>query len=97
MQTEIDYLNAEIKQLEQQVEHLLRENHRLQPKQNPLDNHPRLVQLAELVDLQRVQCVSMPDDKGFKVTLVSGVIVFGTKEQYPAFIDKYSRYLTIKG
>ena len=26
-----------------------------------------------------------------------GVIVFGTKEQYPAFIDKYSRYLTIKG
>ena len=54
----------------------------------------RLFLLAEVVDLQRVQCVSRLDEKGFKVTLVSGVVVFGLPDLYEDFMKKYIYYLS---
>lgn len=67
-QSELAYLKQEIIGLNQQIEVLLRENHRLTcqgttPKTMSIEDHPRLCQLAELVDLQRVQCVSSLSEK----------------------------------
>ena len=53
----------------------------------------RTFMLSELVDLQRVQSVGMVSDYNFRVTLVSGVEVFGKPEQYKEFLEKYMSYL----
>ncbi len=56
----------------------------------------RTFMLSELVDLQRVQCVGAVNDYNFRVTLVSGVEVFGKPEQYKDFLEKYMTYLESK-
>lgn len=50
----------------------------------------------EIVDLQRVQCVSMSNGVSFDVTLVSGVIVKGQHAQFANFMNKYMNYLESK-
>jgi len=50
----------------------------------------------EIVDLQRVQCVSMSNGVSFDVTLVSGVIVKGQHVQFSNFMNKYMNYLESK-
>ena len=52
--------------------------------------------LSELVDLQRVQSVSVLNDCNFRVTLVSGVEAFGKPKQYLDFLEKYLAYLESK-
>ena len=52
--------------------------------------------LSELVDLQRVQSVRMPNDVNFCITQVSGVVVYGDLDQFDAFINKYMTYLESK-
>ncbi len=48
----------------------------------------RTFMLSELVDLQRVQSVGMVNDYNFRVTLVSGVEVYGNLDQYKTFFKK---------
>ena len=50
----------------------------------------------EIVDLQRVQCVSMSNGVSFDVTLVSGVIVKGQHAQFRNFMNKYMNYVESK-
>lgn len=50
----------------------------------------------EIVDLQRVQCVSMSNGVSFDVTLVSGVIVKGQHAQFSNFMNKYMNYVESK-
>ena len=50
----------------------------------------------EIVDLQRVQCVSMSNGVSFDVTLVSGVVVKGQHVQFSNFMNKYMNYLESK-
>lgn len=50
----------------------------------------------EIVDLQRVQCVSMSNGVSFDVTLVSGVVVKGQHVQFSNFMNKYMNYLGSK-
>ena len=50
----------------------------------------------EIVDLQRVQCVSMSNGVSFDVTLVSGVIVKGQHAQFANFMNKYMSYVESK-
>lgn len=50
----------------------------------------------EIVDLQRVQCVSMSNGVSFDVTLVSGVIVKGQHAQFANFMNKYMNYVESK-
>lgn len=50
----------------------------------------------EIVDLQRVQCVSMSNGVSFDVTLVSGVIVKGQHAQFRNFMNKYMCYVESK-
>ena len=56
----------------------------------------RTFMLSELVDLQRVQSVRMPNDVNFCITQVSGVVVYGDLDQFDAFINKYMTYLESK-
>lgn len=56
----------------------------------------RTFMLAELVDLQRVQSVRMPNGVNFCVTQVSGVVVYGDLDQFEPFMDKYMNYLESK-
>ena len=50
----------------------------------------------EIVDLQRVQCVSMSNGVSFDVTLVSGVVVKGHHIQFAGFMNKYMNYVESK-
>lgn len=50
----------------------------------------------EIVDLQRVQCVSMSNGVSFDVTLVSGVVVKGQHVQFANFMNKYMCYVESK-
>ena len=50
----------------------------------------------EVVDLQRVQCVSMSNGVSFDVTLVSGVVVKGQHAQFSNFMNKYMNYVESK-
>ena len=50
----------------------------------------------EIVDLQRVQCVSMSNGVSFDVTLVSGVVVKGQHAQFSSFMSKYMAYVESK-
>ena len=50
----------------------------------------------EIVDLQRVQCVSMSNGVSFDVTLVSGVVVKGQHAQFSNFMNKYMDYVESK-
>ena len=50
----------------------------------------------EIVDLHRVQCVSMSNGVSFDVTLVSGVVVKGQHVQFSNFMNKYMNYLESK-
>ena len=50
----------------------------------------------EIVDLQRVQCVSMSNGVSFDVTLVSGVVVKGQHVQFSNFMNKYMSYVESK-
>ena len=50
----------------------------------------------EIVDLQRVQCVSMSNGVSFDVTLVSGVVVKGQHVQFSNFMNKYMCYVESK-
>jgi len=50
----------------------------------------------EIVDLQRVQCVSMSNGVSFDVTLVSGVVVKGQHAQFNGFMNKYMNYVESK-
>lgn len=50
----------------------------------------------EVVDLQRVQCVSMSNGVSFEITLVSGVVVKGQHVQFSNFMNKYMNYLESK-
>ena len=55
---------------------------------------PRMAFISnEIVDLQRVQCVSMSNGVSFDVTLVSGVVVKGQQAQFANFLNKYMNYL----
>ncbi len=56
----------------------------------------RTFMLSELVDLQRVQSVRMPNGVNFCITQVSGVVVYGNLDQFDAFINKYMTYLESK-
>ena len=49
--------------------------------------------LASLVQFKYVQTISTPNDTNFVVGLAGGYEVFGTPEQYDAFIDKYLTWL----
>lgn len=58
---------------------------------------PRMAFISnEIVDLQRVQCVSMSNGVSFDVTLVSGVVVKGQHVQFSNFMNKYMNYLESK-
>lgn len=58
---------------------------------------PRMAFISnEIVDLQRVQCVSMSNGVSFDVTLVSGVIVKGQHAQFANFMNKYMSYVESK-
>lgn len=58
---------------------------------------PRMAFISnEIVDLQRVQCVSMSNGVSFDVTLVSGVIVKGQHAQFSNFMNKYMNYVESK-
>lgn len=58
---------------------------------------PRMAFISnEIVDLQRVQCVSMSNGVSFDVTLVSGVIVKGQHVQFSNFMNKYMSYVESK-
>ena len=58
---------------------------------------PRMAFISnEVVDLQRVQCVSMSNGVSFDVTLVSGVIVKGQHVQFSNFMNKYMNYVESK-
>jgi small nuclear ribonucleoprotein (snRNP)-like protein len=58
---------------------------------------PRTAFLAdEIVDLQRVQCVSMSNGVSFEITLVSGVVVKGQHVQFSNFMNKYMSYVESK-
>lgn len=58
---------------------------------------PRMAFISnEIVDLQRVQCVSMSNGVSFDVTLVSGVIVKGQHAQFSNFVNKYMNYVESK-
>jgi hypothetical protein len=48
--------------------------------------------LAEI----NIQTISEPNDTNFKVGLAGGYEVFGTPEQYDAFIDKYLTWLEMR-
>ena len=50
----------------------------------------------DIVDLQRVQCVSISNGVSFDVTLVSGVIVKGQHAQFANFMNKYMSYVESK-
>ena len=50
----------------------------------------------EIVDLHRVQCVSMSNGVSFDVTLVSGVVVKGQHVQFSNFMNKYMSYVESK-
>ena len=50
----------------------------------------------EVVDLHRVQCVSMSNGVSFEITLVSGVVVKGQHVQFSNFMNKYMNYLESK-
>ena len=50
----------------------------------------------EIIDLQRVQCVSMSNGVSFDVTLVSGVVVKGQHAQFANFMNKYMNYVESK-
>ena len=56
----------------------------------------RTFMLSELVDLQRVQSVRMPNDVNFCITQVSGIVVYGDLDQFSPFMDKYMSYLESK-
>ena len=58
---------------------------------------PRMAFISnEIVDLQRVQCVSMSNGVSFDVTLVSGVVVKGQHVQFSNFMNKYMSYVESK-
>ena len=58
---------------------------------------PRMAFISnEIVDLQRVQCVSMSNGVSFDVTLVSGVVVKGQHVQFANFMNKYMSYVESK-
>ena len=50
----------------------------------------------EIVDLQRVQCVSMSNGVSFEITLVSGVVVKCQHAQFSNFMNKYMSYVESK-
>ena len=50
----------------------------------------------EIVDLQRVQCVSMSNGVSFEITLVSGVMVKGQNVQFSNSMNKYMSYVESK-
>ena len=50
----------------------------------------------QIVDLQRVQCVSMSNGVSFEITLVSGVVVKGQHAQFSNFMNKYMSYVESK-
>lgn len=56
----------------------------------------RTFMLSELVDLQRVQSVRMPNDVNFCITQVSGIVVYGDLDPFSPFMDKYMTYLESK-
>ena len=58
---------------------------------------PRMAFISnEIVDLQRVQCVSMSNGVSFEITLVGGVVVKGQHSQFSNFMNKYMNYLKSK-
>lgn len=58
---------------------------------------PRMAFISnEIVDLQRVQCVSMSNGVSFDVTLVSAVVVKGQHSQFSNFMNKYMNYVESK-
>jgi hypothetical protein len=58
---------------------------------------PRMAFISnEVVDLQRVQCVSMSNGVSFEITLVSGVVVKGQHVQFSNFMNKYMSYVESK-
>lgn len=52
--------------------------------------------LASLVQFKYVQTVGTPNEHNFKVGLAGGYEVFGTPQQYDAFIDKYLAWLEMR-
>lgn len=49
--------------------------------------------LASLVQFKYVQTIGEPNENNFRVGLAGGYEVFGSPEQYNAFIDKYLTWL----
>lgn len=57
---------------------------------------PDVFMLASLVQFKYVQTISEPNDTNFVVGLAGGYEVFGTPEQYDAFVDKYLTWLEMR-
>ena len=54
-----------------------------------------VVKISFLAEIN-IQTVGTPNDTNFKVGLAGGYEVFGTPEQYDAFIDKYLMWLEMR-
>jgi len=61
-----------------------------------LEYIPDVFMLASLVQFKYVQTISEPNDTNFVVGLAGGHEVFGTPQQYDAFIDKYLIWLEMR-
>lgn len=57
---------------------------------------PDVFMLASLCQFKYIQTISEPNEHNFKVGLAGGYEVFGTPEQYDAFIDKYLTWLEMR-
>jgi small nuclear ribonucleoprotein (snRNP)-like protein len=54
---------------------------------------PDVFMLASLVQFKYVQTISESNDSNFVVGMAGGYEVFGTPEQYDAFMNKYLNWL----
>ena len=61
-----------------------------------LEYIPDVFMLASLVQFKYVQTISEPNESNFVVGLAGGYEVFGTPQQYDAFIDKYLTWLEMR-
>jgi hypothetical protein len=58
-----------------------------------IDALPDVFMLASLCQFKYVQTISESNDSNFVVGMAGGYEVFGTPEQYDAFMNKYLNWL----
>ena len=58
-----------------------------------IENLPDVFMLASLCQFKYVQTISESNDSNFVVGMAGGYEVFGTPEQYDAFMNKYLNWL----